>query len=243
MPASARASRQNPWRVPAERWQFRCGDGNTHGPVLGRPSRIRHATNNSQTVRGPVLLSHRWSFPSRYSDRLSVRISDFLHRVRRSRRVIEVSRGRLSRWRSRAHFAGCQEALPATPAIALDTGAGIGALGTVAVDLGLFEDHRENRCRAVRGHRHCMERGEPLLDASARDVGNRPAPEPGQDPVSVVVRTDLPCAGFPVPLAMPEELFGRHLERNRFGSISSRLITVPPRRQQGSHLRAGTLHR
>ena len=45
------------------------------------------------------------------------------------------------------HFVGCQEALPATPAIALDNGGGIGALGTVTVDLGLFEDHRENRCR------------------------------------------------------------------------------------------------
>ena len=140
-----------------------------------------------------------------------------------------------------AHLVGCQEALPATPAIALDTGAGIGAVGTEAVNLGLSENHRENRCRTVSCHRRCMERGEPLLNVPARDVGNRSAPEPGQDLVSVVVEIDLSCAGFPVPLIAPEDLFGRHLERNRFGSISSKLITVPPRRQQGSHLRAGTL--
>ena len=49
-----------------------------------------------------------------------------------------------------AHLVSCQEPLPAASAIALDTGAWIGALGTVAVDLSLFEDHRENRRRAVR---------------------------------------------------------------------------------------------
>ena len=65
--------------------------------------------------------------------------------------------------------------------------------------------------------------------------------EPGQDMVPVIPEIDLQCAWLPVPLITPEDLFGRHLERNRFGSISSRLTTVPPRRQQGSHLRAGTL--
>ena len=89
---SVRTFHQNLLRALLERWQFRCGAGNTHGLDLGRPSRIRREADDSQTVRGPVLLSESWRFPSRYSDHLSVRISDFLHPVRRSRHTVEVSR-------------------------------------------------------------------------------------------------------------------------------------------------------
>ena len=52
-----------------------------------------------------------------------------------------------------AHLICRQESFSTAPTVALDTGAGIGALETVAVGLGLPEDHRENRCRSVRGHR------------------------------------------------------------------------------------------
>ena len=71
-----------------------------------------------------------------------------------------------------AHLVGCRETLPTAPPIALDTGTGIGALGTVAVDLGLPENHRENRCRTVRCNRRCMERGKPLLNAPVHEAGN-----------------------------------------------------------------------
>ena len=87
-----------------------------------------------------------------------------------------------------------------------------------------------------------MERGEPLLNIPARDAGNRPAPEPGQDMVPVVPEIDPQCAWLPVPPVTPEDLFGHHLERD-FEGVGSGLFTVPPRPQHGSCLRAGILQR
>ena len=73
MSASARTFCQKLPRELPDRWLFPRVDGNTHGPDLGRPSRTRRAAEDSQTVRGPVLLSERWSFSSRYSDQWSAR--------------------------------------------------------------------------------------------------------------------------------------------------------------------------
>ena len=68
MPASARAFNQKWTRKGVEMCPFPREDGNIQGSVLGRSSRTLRAADDSQTVRGPVLLSERQSLPSRYSD-------------------------------------------------------------------------------------------------------------------------------------------------------------------------------
>ena len=87
-----------------------------------------------------------------------------------------------------------------------------------------------------------MERGEPLPNIPARDAGNRPAPEPGQDLIPVVPEIDLQRARFPVPPVTPKDLFGHRLERD-IGGSGNELFTVPPRSRHGSCQRAGMLQR
>ena len=67
-----------------------------------------------------------------------------------------AKRGLLEAWPSRAtpesaQFLGSEEPLPAAPPIAADAKAGIAAFGPVPVDLGLAEDYRQNRQRAIGG--------------------------------------------------------------------------------------------
>ena len=120
--------------------------------------------------------------------------------------------------------AGQSRRLPGTAPDPLDTGAGIGAPGTIAADLGLFGDHR-----AVRGCRRCMERGKPLQNVLSGDTGDRPAPAPGQGQIPAEPGIDRPCARFPVPPVpvppvTPEDLLGHCPERDIAGS-GSRLFT------------------
>ena len=50
----------------SERWsRFRQCEGKTHALFLGSRSRTSRAADDSQTVRGPLLLSRRKSLPSR----------------------------------------------------------------------------------------------------------------------------------------------------------------------------------
>ena len=62
-PASSRSFLQKRFRPCAGRFSF--FPGKTHTPVRGRPSRTVRAAEDSQTVRGPVLLSLRKRLPSR----------------------------------------------------------------------------------------------------------------------------------------------------------------------------------
>ena len=63
-PTSVRTSRQK--SVMSDRWsKFPQYEGKTHALFLGSRSRTSRAADDSQTVRGPLLLSRRKSLPSR----------------------------------------------------------------------------------------------------------------------------------------------------------------------------------
>ena len=63
--ASALTECQSRKTVTPDRQVSLCGEGKTQAESRGKPSRIARAADESQTVRGPTLLSRRNSLPSR----------------------------------------------------------------------------------------------------------------------------------------------------------------------------------
>lgn len=75
------------------------------------------------------------------------------------------------------------------------------------------QDDGENGRRPVGRRGCCVKRRASLPDISARDVGDRPSTEPGEDLLGVVTPLDHECPRLPVPRLPPKDLFGDDLEQ------------------------------
>ena len=192
--------------MTAERWKFLPGDGNTHGtdPAGGaRPCAVPSCCpGDGVSPHGSGIIGESGSAAS------CIRSGE------PGARSMFPEDGFRNHGRERGS-AGQSRRLPGTAPDPLDTRAGIGAPGAIAADLGLFGDHR-----AVRGCRRCMERGEPSHDVLSGDIGDRPAPAPGQGQIPAEPGIDRPCARLPVPPVTPEDFLGHCLERDIAGSGS-----------------------
>ena len=105
-----------------------------------------------------------------------------------------------------------QEPLPALAPVSPDVDAGVGAFASIAVDLGLAQDDREDGGGAVRSARRGVQGGEPALHVGSGDVCNAPPSEPRQNLVPEVSPIDLQGSRLPVPAVVPEDLLGHGLE-------------------------------
>ena len=131
-----------------------------------------------------------------------------------------------------------QEALPPFPAIAPDAPAGVGALGTKAHRFRLSHDDGEHRHGAIGRDRGGAERGEPVADLPAVDIGNRASREARQDLVAQVAPVHLKCSRLPDPLVAFEHGLGDGHEEG-FAGAMRRTLSLPDRCQH----RAGAARR
>ena len=129
-----------------------------------------------------------------------------------------------------------QEVLPPFPAIAPDAPAGVGALGTKAHRFRLPHDDGEHRHGAIGRDRGSAERGEPVADLPAVDVGNRASREARQDLVAQVVPVHLERSRLPDPLVALEHDLSGGLEEGLAG-MRRRILPSPDR---GQHLVCAT---
>ena len=118
----------------------------------------------------------------------------------------------LERERETAELRSGQEPLPALAPVSPDAGAGVGALWSIAVDLGLAQDDREDGRGAVRRAGRGVKGCEPALHVSSGDVCNIPSPEPRQNLVPEVAPIDLQRSRLPVSAVVPEDFLGDGLE-------------------------------
>ncbi len=109
-----------------------------------------------------------------------------------------------------------QNPLPPLSAVALDALAGIPVFRSIAIDLGLAHDDRQDRRRAVRCHGRCVTGYKPFLHLPAGDVRDLASPEPGQDLVPAIALVHRDRSRFPVPPVAPEHLLGDGLKDGLF---------------------------
>ena len=212
-PAALRTVTQSGWRARRPD----CGPVKTRRCLRGSASRSARAGAASHTVRGPVLLSSRNSFPSRVVRPLEV--EDLALAAAGEQ---EQADGRRGDWPAPgvaiqggaqpAELLRPEEAFPAAPPVAPDPVAGVAAFGPVPVDLGLTEDHRQDRQRAVGGGRGGAKRCEPRPDVPAGDGGDRRAPEPREDVLAAIAPGDRKSAGLPAAPVALEHFVGNDFE-------------------------------
>ena len=217
------------------------GAGKTHRSIRSIPSRTFRAGPDSQTVRGPVLLSRQEETafpvvgPTQRQDLALAAAREEEKTDGRDLQRLSFGMGRQCCGQA-ANLVVGQEALPPFPAIAPDAPAGVGALGTKAHRFRLPHDDGEHRHGAIGRDRGSAERGEPVADLPAVDVGNRASREARQDLVAQVAPVHLERSRLPDPLVALEHDLSGGLEEGLAG-MRRRILPSPDR---GQHLVCAT---
>ena len=130
-----------------------------------------------------------------------------------------------------------QEAFASLAAVAPDAAAGVGALGPKAHCFRLPHDDGEHRHGAIGGGWGCPQRGEPVADLPAVDVGDRPSRELRQDLLAQIAPVHIERSRLPDPLVALEHCLGDSLEEG-FSGIAGRILSTPDRGKYRAGARA-----